>query len=54
MENLGLIVIIVVGFVVKGVDVKNFRLGESSFREAVAKLLLDVQGGEVMIRREER
>lgn len=52
-ENLGLMVAMVVGFVAEGIDAKKFKLGESSFGEAVAKPPLDAQGGEVVIKRKE-
>lgn len=52
-ENLGLMVAMVAGFVVEGVDAKKFRLGASSFGEAVAKPPPDAQGGEVVIKRKE-
>jgi len=50
-ENLGLMIALVLGFKLQGLDPKDFRLGDSKFGEAVAKPPADAQGGEVVIER---
>ncbi|KAK0610847.1 cytochrome P450 [Immersiella caudata] len=50
-ENLGLMVALVLGFKIQGLDPKDFKLGEAKFGEAVAKPPADAQGDEVVVER---